>query len=157
VLVALQRVFGASGLCCRCCCAVLGTAGRTSAHHRRHHRRYHHHRHHHHHHHCRYHRHHLPPPLNSYGLGTIDDIRGLAAIAQQAGVGMHVDSCLGGFIVNFVESVDSAYLAVPGVTSLSCDTHKNGWAPKGSSVCIMRSLPDSTFGAINLAYYAMCV
>jgi len=91
----------------------------------------------------------------SYGLGTVDDIPGLAAIAQRAGVGMHVDSCLGGFIVNFVESVNSNFLKIPGITSLSCDTHKNGWAPKGSSVCIMKEIPDSTFGAVNLAYYAM--
>ena len=51
-------------------------------------------------------------------------------MAKAAGVGMHVDSCLGGFIVNFVDGVDPNWLAVPGVTSLSCDTHKNGWAPK---------------------------
>jgi hypothetical protein len=92
----------------------------------------------------------------SYPLGTIDDVRGLAALAKELGVGMHVDSCLGGFIVNFVDTVDARFLAMPGVTSLSCDTHKNGWAPKGSSVCVMtEELPDRTFGRVNLAYYAM--
>lgn len=90
----------------------------------------------------------------SYPLGTIDDIKGLAAIAKANGVGMHVDSCLGGFIINFIDTVDTNFLALPGVTSLSCDTHKNGWAPKGSSVLVMKDVPDRTFKSVNLTYYA---
>jgi len=65
-----------------------------------------------------------------------------------------VDSCLGGFVVNFLENVDSAFLDMPGVTSLSCDTHKNGWAPKGSSVLITKSLADLIHPPkINIAFY----
>ena len=61
------------------------------------------------------------------------------------------------FVVNFLDTVDSHFLTIPGVTSLSCDTHKNGWAPKGSSVCVMKDIADTTFGSVNLAYYAMFV
>ena len=74
----------------------------------------------------------------SYALGTIDPIEELAAMARTAGVGMHVDSCLGGFVVNYLDHVDPNWLALDGVTSLSCDTHKNGWAPKGSSVLVTK-------------------
>lgn len=95
----------------------------------------------------------------SYARGTIDPIVELAAMAREAGAGMHVDSCLGGFVVNFLEEhVDPRFLAIDGVTSLSCDTHKNGWAPKGSSVLVTRDMPgtDPCFGGagVNLAYWA---
>lgn len=51
---------------------------------------------------------------------------------------MHVDSCLGGFLVPFVKEagfpIDPVDFSVAGVTSISADTHKYGYAPKGSSV-----------------------
>jgi hypothetical protein len=56
----------------------------------------------------------------------VDPIADIAAIAREAGVGMHVDACLGGFIVDNLEHIDGNFLAIPGVTSLSADTHKNG-------------------------------
>lgn len=93
----------------------------------------------------------------SYALGTIDPIEELAAMAKAAGVGMHVDSCLGGFVVNYLEHVNPNFLAIDGVTSLSCDTHKNGWAPKGSSVLVTKKMPgrDPAYGGdLNLAFYS---
>jgi glutamate/tyrosine decarboxylase-like PLP-dependent enzyme len=71
----------------------------------------------------------------SYATGVIDPIAEIAAIAREAGVGMHVDACLGGFIVDNLDHVDGNFLAIPGVTSLSADTHKNG-----ASQCV-RALP----------------
>jgi len=62
---------------------------------------------------------------------------------------------LGGFIVNNLDQHDTKFLSIPGVTSLSLDTHKNGWAPKGSSVLVTRSLPDDVFGELNIAYYSI--
>jgi len=90
----------------------------------------------------------------SYPLGVMEPVREVAEIALKAGVGMHVDSCLGGFVINFLDDIDTRYLSIPGVTSLSCDTHKNGWAPKGSSVLITRQIQDLRFKTINLAYYS---
>ncbi|KAL1922610.1 uncharacterized protein VTP21DRAFT_10149 [Calcarisporiella thermophila] len=70
--------------------------------------------------------------------GIIDDIPALAALAKRHGIGMHVDCCLGGFVMPFLERAgfptEPFDFRVDGVTSISCDTHKYGFAPKGSSV-----------------------
>ena len=86
----------------------------------------------------------------SYPKGTVDNIKKMATIARQYGCGMHVDCCLGGFVINFGTELDTDFLKIPGVTSLSVDTHKNGWAPKGSSVLVTRKL-----GHENLAYHSI--
>ncbi|KAL1916064.1 uncharacterized protein VTP21DRAFT_6068 [Calcarisporiella thermophila] len=75
--------------------------------------------------------------------GIIDDIPQLAALAKKYGIGMHVDCCLGGFVVPFLDRAgfptEPTDFRVPGVTSISCDTHKYGFAPKGSSVILYSS------------------
>lgn len=76
----------------------------------------------------------------SYATGKVDQIEKLAALAHEYGVGMHVDCCLGGFIVNNLEQHQTDYLQLKGVTSISCDTHKNGLGPKGSSVLVMKGI-----------------
>lgn len=85
----------------------------------------------------------------SYPTGVVDDIEEMALIAQRAGCGFHVDCCLGGFIINNL-SRNTDYLKIPGVTSLSVDTHKNGFAPKGSSVIVYKEILG-----MFLAYYAI--
>jgi glutamate/tyrosine decarboxylase-like PLP-dependent enzyme len=74
----------------------------------------------------------------NYGYGTIDPIESLGELALDRGVGLHVDGCLGGFILPFGRELgyDIAAFdhAVPGVTSMSADTHKYGYGLKGSSV-----------------------
>lgn len=86
----------------------------------------------------------------SYATGIIDQIQQMGKIALEHGCGMHVDSCLGGFIVNNLEQHQTDYLIMPGITSLSADTHKNGQAPKGSSVLVTKKL-----GEKNLAAYSI--
>ena len=75
--------------------------------------------------------------------GVIDDVPALGALAAKAGVCLHVDACLGGFFLPFAQrlglSVPPFDLSVPGVTSMSADTHKYGLAQKGSSVLLYRS------------------
>ncbi|KAJ3146158.1 hypothetical protein HDU86_000503 [Geranomyces michiganensis] len=71
--------------------------------------------------------------------GIVDDIPALARMAKKHGIGMHVDCCLGGFLVPFLEKAGFPLphpvdFRVDGVTSISVDTHKYGFAPKGSSV-----------------------
>jgi glutamate/tyrosine decarboxylase-like PLP-dependent enzyme len=74
--------------------------------------------------------------------GVCDPIAELAAIAAERGIGFHTDSCLGGFILPWAERlgypVPPFDFRVPGVTSISCDTHKFGYAAKGTSVLLWR-------------------
>ncbi len=79
----------------------------------------------------------------SYPQGVIDPIPELAAIAQEHGILFHVDSCVGGYILPFMRElgypVPPFDLSVPGVTSISADTHKYGYAAKGASVVLYRN------------------
>ena len=78
----------------------------------------------------------------NYGYGTIDPMTELSDLAVERGVGLHVDSCLGGFILPFGQKLGHEIpvydYRLPGVTSISADTHKYGYAFKGSSVCTFR-------------------
>lgn len=73
-----------------------------------------------------------------FSHGNVDPIEELGALALQKRVGLHVDCCLGGFLVPFMEEAGFPIrpfdFRVKGVTSISCDPHKYGFAPKGSSV-----------------------
>lgn len=74
--------------------------------------------------------------------GIIDPIEGLSELAHQRGIGFHTDACLGGFLLPWAEklgySVPSFDFRLPGVTSISVDTHKYGYAAKGTSVILYR-------------------
>jgi len=78
-----------------------------------------------------------------FGIGIIDPIEELAALAIQHGIYVHVDGCLGGFLLPFVEKLGYQLplydFRVPGVGTISADTHKYGYSPKGSSVIMFRS------------------
>jgi sphinganine-1-phosphate aldolase len=98
----------------------------------------------------------------NYGYGTVDPIPELGALALQRGVGLHVDGCLGGFVLPFAEelgygaNVPLFDFRVPGVTSISADNHKYGYALKGASTLLFADkayrnaqyffLPDWTGG-----------
>jgi len=79
----------------------------------------------------------------NYGYGTIDAIDELSTLAVEHDIGLHVDACLGGFILPWGEQLgyDIAMFdfRLPGVTTISADTHKYGYGPKGSSVLAFRS------------------
>jgi len=79
----------------------------------------------------------------NYGYGTVDPISALSDIALARGIGLHVDGCLGGFILPFGQELGYDIpvfdYRIPGVTSISADTHKYGYAFKGSSVLSFRS------------------
>jgi glutamate/tyrosine decarboxylase-like PLP-dependent enzyme len=78
----------------------------------------------------------------NYPYGTIDPIGALSEIAVARGVGLHVDGCLGGFILPFGErlgyDIPPFDFRLPGVTTISADTHKYGYGPKGTSVLLFR-------------------
>lgn len=78
--------------------------------------------------------------------GAIDPIPALGHIARKANVGLHVDCCLGSLLMPFLRKtgygegiVGGFGFEVKGVTSMSCDIHKYGFCPKGSSVVMYRS------------------
>jgi len=79
----------------------------------------------------------------SFPNGVIDSIYDIAVIAEKQGIGFHVDACLGGFILPWAEKlgydVPPFDFRVQGVTSISADTHKYGYAAKGSSVVLYRT------------------
>ncbi|XP_026079706.1 sphingosine-1-phosphate lyase 1 [Carassius auratus] len=72
--------------------------------------------------------------------GIIDPIVEVAKLAVKYNIPFHVDACLGGFLIVFMEKagfkLDPFDFRVKGVTSISADTHKYGYAPKGSSVVL---------------------
>lgn len=81
----------------------------------------------------------------NYPHGIMDDIAGLSRLALRHKIPLHVDACLGSFIVAFLDKSGVHKKPVPpfdfrleGVTSISCDTHKYGFAPKGSSIIMYR-------------------
>ncbi len=79
----------------------------------------------------------------SYPHGVIDDITAIAALAKSKGILCHVDACLGGFFLPFARKLGRPLppfdFAVEGVTSMSADLHKYGYAAKGASVVLYRS------------------
>jgi glutamate/tyrosine decarboxylase-like PLP-dependent enzyme len=74
--------------------------------------------------------------------GIVDPIEELSEIARARGIGFHTDACLGGFVLPFAEQlgypVPPFDFRLPGVTSMSADTHKFGYAAKGTSVVLYR-------------------
>src|SRR3954470_6311393 len=78
----------------------------------------------------------------NYGYGTIDPIEEMSDLAIEKGVPLHVDGCLGGFILPFGEELGYDIpvfdFRLPGVTSISADTHKYGYAFKGTSTVLFR-------------------
>jgi glutamate/tyrosine decarboxylase-like PLP-dependent enzyme len=78
-----------------------------------------------------------------YPQGVIDDVTSIAALAMKHGVNCHVDACMGGVTLAYLEKLGHAIqpwnLLVPGVTSISVDLHKYGYTSKGASVVMYRN------------------
>jgi glutamate/tyrosine decarboxylase-like PLP-dependent enzyme len=77
-----------------------------------------------------------------YPYGECDPVARIAALARQHNLWMHVDACLGGMILPFARDIDASVpefdFAIPGVTSISVDLHKYGYAAKGVSALLLR-------------------
>lgn len=84
----------------------------------------------------------------TYPHGVMDPVADLAALAAERGAGCHVDACIGGFVLPFLErlgyDVAPWDFRVDGVTEVSADVHKYGYVPKGASVVLHRD--DDWFG-----------
>ncbi|MDO8106381.1 aminotransferase class V-fold PLP-dependent enzyme [Isoptericola sp. b441] len=74
----------------------------------------------------------------SYAHGVIDPVPQIAAAAAERGVRCHVDACIGGWVLPYLDHVEPWTFAVPGVTSMSVDLHKYAYTPKGVSLLLHR-------------------
>lgn len=88
----------------------------------------------------------------SFMYGIHDPIGDLGKLALKKKVPLHVDACLGGFLTAFLDT-DAAPMdfRVPGVSSISADSHKYGCAPKGTSFLLFANDSPvlSTYAALN--------
>ena len=79
----------------------------------------------------------------SYAHGVVDPIRELGEIALEHGLLLHVDACMGGFLLPYFRRLGAPVpdfdFSVPGVTSISMDFHKYAFAAKGASVVLYRN------------------
>ena len=86
----------------------------------------------------------------TYSLGVVDPVAALGALAQERGLWLHVDACVGGVLGPFVRElgypVPAFGLDLPGVSSLSADLHKSGYAAKGASVILYRDAEREACG-----------
>ncbi|WP_343211871.1 aminotransferase class V-fold PLP-dependent enzyme (plasmid) [Aliisedimentitalea scapharcae] len=77
-----------------------------------------------------------------FPLGVVDPIAEIAGLAQKHDLWMHVDACIGGFMLPFArelgEDVPDFDFQVPGVTSMSADFHKYGYGYRGCSILVLR-------------------
>lgn len=71
--------------------------------------------------------------------GLMNDIPAIAKITREKKVPLHVDACLGGFILPFIDTPYKWNFEVEGVTSISMDLHKYGYCPKGISIILYKS------------------
>jgi len=83
-----------------------------------------------------------------YPYGLVDPIEELGALADKYDLWLHVDGCVGGFVLPFVRELGHAVPAfdfeVPGVSSMSVDLHKYGWSGRGASVLVIRDEARAT-------------
>jgi glutamate/tyrosine decarboxylase-like PLP-dependent enzyme len=79
-----------------------------------------------------------------YAHGVLDPIEEIASIAEARSIPFHVDACFGGFILPWLEKLGYPIapfdFRIPGVTSISSDIHKYGYAPKGCSTILYRNM-----------------
>ncbi len=77
-----------------------------------------------------------------YAQGVVDPIEEIGALALEKGLLFHVDACVGGIQLSFMRKmgydVPPFDFSVPGVTSISTDMHKFGYAPKNASMIMFK-------------------
>lgn len=76
----------------------------------------------------------------SYPTAQLDPVREVAAATKLQGISCHVDACIGGFALPWLKNLTPWNFSVDGVTSISADLHKFGYAPKGASVLLQRGV-----------------
>ena len=95
----------------------------------------------------------LVASAHAYPLGHIDPIAEISVLAESRDTWLHVDGCIGGFFLPFVEDlgydVPNFDFRVPGVTSMSADLHKYGFTARGASLVLLRDELNSKYHQFN--------
>ena len=73
----------------------------------------------------------------SFNFGIVDDIKNISDFCFKNHIYLHVDLCLGGFLLPFLDNMEVDFTQL-GISSISMDTHKYGYGPKGGSVLLYR-------------------
>ncbi len=81
----------------------------------------------------------------SYAHGVVDPVDAIAQVARDRDVWLHVDACVGGFVLPFIDGSPPFGFSIPGVRSISADIHKYGYAPKGASLVCYADATDRSF------------
>lgn len=88
-----------------------------------------------------------------YPYGIVDPIERLGALAERHRLWLHVDACVGGFVLPFVRELGHAVppfdFEVPGVASMSVDLHKYGYSGRGASVLVIRDEARAAYQGFN--------
>lgn len=91
----------------------------------------------------------------NWPFGQIDPIEALGQIALERGLWLHVDACVGAYILPFFrdlgENLPAYDLSVPGVRSMSGDMHKYGYAPKPLSTILWKSQAEQKYHFIPIS------
>ena len=89
-----------------------------------------------------------------FPYGVVDDIATLGEVAARAGIALHVDACVGGYVANFARELGAGFgpfdFAVPAVVSLSADLHKFGFCPKPASTVFFRDAARAAASGFDL-------
>lgn len=87
-----------------------------------------------------------------YPQGVVDDVTPLAHRAAELRINCHVDACMGGVVLPYLErageNVAPWDFRIEGVTSISIDLHKYGYSSKGAGLLLHRNKflrADQTF------------
>jgi glutamate/tyrosine decarboxylase-like PLP-dependent enzyme len=75
----------------------------------------------------------------SYAHGVVDPIVAIGDVAKKAGCWFHVDACVGGMVLPFLDGAPAFDFAIGTVDSISADLHKYGYTPKGASLVLYRN------------------
>ena len=85
----------------------------------------------------------------NWPYGQVDPIADLGSVAIEKDLWLHVDACVGGYILPFMrelgEEIPPYDFSVPGVRSISADLHKYGYAPKPCSTILWRSQEEQSY------------
>jgi glutamate/tyrosine decarboxylase-like PLP-dependent enzyme len=82
----------------------------------------------------------------NWPYGLVDPISDMSELALSKDLWLHVDACVGGYILPYFRKLGVAVpdfdFSVPGVRSISADLHKYGYAPKPCSTVLWRSAEE---------------
>ena len=94
----------------------------------------------------------------NWPYGHVDPIEEFGQLAIERGLWLHVDACVGGYILPFMRELGEAIppydFSVAGVRSMSADLHKYGYAPKPCSTVLWRSQEEQAYHYVPITEWA---